>query len=251
MIEAVEALDSRQYAHTTQVLVRAALRRILMQLWEHHGAPKLDAEVPRLTAARPRNVTATQEEHENILGAASPSLRLFLLLCSDLALRSGTAVRISGHHYDSHSRTIRFTSKGNTPQVLPVTEEIAHMIAPLDHATLVPYVWQIRMREHPDKHHIDHLKPTRAEATAFRRELTAVRLKLGITRRIVPHDLRRTTAVAALRLTQDLRVVKALLGHKDLKTTLWYLDHDTETVTHETLEALKRPYLVKPTERTA
>jgi site-specific recombinase XerC len=57
----------------------------------------------------------------------------------------------------------------------------------------------------------------------------------------VPHDLRRTTAVAMLRATHDLRDVQAILGHKNLTSTMWYLDHELRPVKRSTLELIKRP----------
>ncbi len=73
----------------------------------------------------------------------------------------------------------------------------------------------------------------------------------GITRRIVPHDLRRTTAVAMLRHTRDVRDVQAILGHRSLQSTIWYLDHDLQPVTRLNLETIKRPFLVPPQEKSA
>jgi hypothetical protein len=82
------------------------LRRILRFLWQEHGAPKLDDYVPRHPAARPRSVVATDEEVENLLAHAKPSLKLWLLLCSDLALRSGTAAQARPAHYDAARRRL-------------------------------------------------------------------------------------------------------------------------------------------------
>jgi hypothetical protein len=60
---------------------------------------------------RPRNVTMTQQEIDSILAAAPDDIRLWLLLCSDLAMRSGTASRIGPTNYDPRRRELRFTTK--------------------------------------------------------------------------------------------------------------------------------------------
>jgi site-specific recombinase XerC len=73
--------------------------------------------------------------------------------------------------------------------------------------------------------------------------------QVGITRKLTPHDLRRTTAVAMLEQSGDIRDVQALLGHRSLESTIWYLDHDLRQVKRSTLEIIKRPAWRK--ERTA
>jgi integrase len=173
-------------------------------------------------------------------------LRLWLLFCSDLALRSGTANKLNGSNYDPERGELRFMTKGGACQMLPITTEIATLIASLDHHSPIPYVWQLRKKEqlrgHPSLIY---------RVRILRAELKALRLSLGITKRIIPHDLRRTAAVAMLNETHDIRTVKVLLGHSDLKTTLGYLDHDIIHLDQSMLEAIKRPFLVKPKEKTA
>jgi integrase len=61
----------------------------------------------------------------------------------------------------------------------------------------------------------------------------------GITRHITPHDFRRAAAVAVHRLTKDLTVVQALLGHRALQSTLYYLDHHRMLVPPSALELAK------------
>ena len=63
--------------------------------------------------------------------------------------------------------------------------------------------------------------------------------RLGITRKLTPHDLRRTTARQVYAITRDLRTVQALLGHAELSTTLWYLQDNLQTVPVSALEVAK------------
>jgi integrase len=211
------------------------MRRLLLNLWEHHGAAKLDTAIPHYPPSRPRNVTASRAEIDALLAAVKPSVRLFLLFCSDLAIRSGTANKICPANYDPEKAELRFVTKGASIQTLPITTEIRELIAPLDHQSTTPYVWQLRDKERQP----GTPTPTVYEVSTLRREANAARTRLGL-KRFTPHDLRRTTAVAMLNATMDLRDVKALLGHADMKTTLAYLDHDTATVNRHTLELLKR-----------
>lgn len=226
-------------------MIAYSMRMILNFLWEHHGAPKLDKYVPRYARVHPRNVTATREEIDLILNAASPSLRLWLLFCSDLAIRSGTAARLNGQCYDKAHGILRFVTKHKSTQTLPVTDEIRRILDPLDHHTLTPYVWQIRQADRKINAQFSKGWWRHSLDTEF----IKVRKAVGIEKRITPHDLRRSTAVAILEETHDLRIVKDLLGHSDMKTTLWYIDHDLNPVSRSLLEIVKRPARRK--ERTA
>ena len=86
-----------------------------------------------------------------------------------------------------------------------------------------------------------HLKNKPSVDVQFRQLLK----KAGIREGMRPHDLRRTTAVAMYRKTGDLRDVQALLGHRGLPSTIWYLDHDLRPVQRQVLEEIKRPFLVR------
>jgi hypothetical protein len=117
-------LDKSSYTKCTKALRARSLRRVLRWLWEYHGAPKLDEHVTRYPGIRPRNVTASREEIDTILNAASPHLRLWLLLCSDLAMRSTTAANIKPQDYNAETREVRFTTKFSEKLTLPVTREV-------------------------------------------------------------------------------------------------------------------------------
>ena len=66
-----------------------------------------------------------------------------------------------------------------------------------------------------------------------------LRKRLGITRKLTPHDLRRTMARAVYRATHDLRDVQSLLGHQSLTSTMWYLQDDLHRVNLSVLELAK------------
>jgi integrase len=53
-----------------------------------------------------------------------------------------------------------------------------------------------------------------------------------------PHDLRRTVAEQAYKITGDLRVVQTLLGHDSLKSTLTYLQRPSEQTMQDVADTL-------------
>lgn len=154
-------------------------------------------------------------------------MRCFILLCSDLAMRSGTAVRISPSNYDAESGTVNFTTKKQTAQTLPVTSELRKIFDSAARCPVsMPYVTFLS------------IKNGRAR-TSFTLSFKHLLRRIGVDDRIRPHDFRRTTAVNVLKVTHDIRDVQALLGHKRLATTMHYLDHGVTPVALQTLELAK------------
>lgn len=130
-----------------------------------------------------------------------------------------------------------FTTKYDEKQTLPVTAELAVLLGTAGLESNVPYVAQLpRGRSLNGK----KLKPLgRMSVEALRNVLLTTRKQIGITHKLTAHDLRRTTAVAVYEQTKDLRVAQAVLGHADLTSTLWYLDHHLTPVDVAALELAK------------
>jgi integrase len=247
VIEIDEALRREGHTNTTLSTYAASIRSLLLWLWANYGAPKLDDQVRHYPGVRPRNVTVTDGEKVCLLNAASAHMRLYILLCSDLAIRSGTAARLMPSNYDADKGVLRFVTKKAETVALPVTEEIRELLGRCDMAKSEPFIrqlWRAESRDgkgyrhgygHPLEETVKHGGLTLADK--FRR----LKDKVGITRRITPHDLRRTTAVALFEQTGDVRDVQSLLGHRSLQSTIWYLDHNATPVKRSTLELIKRP----------
>lgn len=216
------------YTPATRYQYHSYLRSLLRRLADGYGAPRgLEREVPRLDQPAPRNRTVTAAEQEAILNAASPAMRCFVLLCSDLALRSGTAVRISPSHYDPEAGTVSFITKKQAAQTLPVTDELR---AIFDSAKRCP----------PDMPYVTFLSTRKGrQRVSYAQSFKHLLRRLGLDDRIRPHDFRRTTAVRVLEVTKDVRDVQALLGHKRLATTMHYLDHGLRPVSVDVLELAK------------
>lgn len=212
-------------ARTTAYKKATLMRRMLRDLRDEHGIPKLWQAVPRIKQAPPRDVTVSEEEREKLIQAANPHMQCLILLCSDLAIRSGTAAKLAPEHYDPKTRRLSFTTKYDERLSLPVTERLAFLIdqCMAQRRSLTPFVNILNPRGHA---HPENLR------AAFKR----LCVRVGIKRRITLHDLRRTTAVGIYDLTHDLRMVQAALGHSNLMSTLHYLDHRMTTVPRALLE---------------
>jgi integrase len=238
-MEVTQTLDAPQFALSTRTIRLVKFRKLLRWLWEEYGAPKLDGHVPRKPSLRPRNVTASREQIDLLLDNAKPALRLMLLICSDLGIRTGTVVKLGPENYNRETGELRFMSKKGSQVTLPVTEEIEKVLDTLDHESRLPYLTQMRIKTNSNA--AARQKAEVMDPGILRKELKELREGLGITKRIVPHDLRRTAAVELYKRTHDIRIVQSFLGHRSLQATLWYLDHELVPVDRADLEAIKHP----------
>jgi integrase len=216
-VQAVCAEWTNNKQHTRSNYTKA-LKRFLRWLEEIGQAPaSLNRAVPRIYQPAPRTVIATDAERAAMLAAATPRLRFFLLLCADLGLRHKTATRISIANYEPETRSLHFTTKGNTHQSLPVTSGIRAMIEalPRDADPTEPIVNLLRppkQEGHPPSKNPRFLK-------AFNK----LKAQLGIRAELHIHDLRRTMAEDVWSATRDIRAVQATLGHRSPITTVRYL----------------------------
>jgi integrase len=172
--------------------------------------------VPRIHQPQPRTTIATDEERRQILEAARPHFRFFLLLCADLGLRHRTAARICAANYNPHLRALSFYTKGNVHQTVPVSAEIADVIDKLP-----PGI----NRQEPIVNILRAHRPgTQPGPTPrFTKQWKALKKRAGIRPELRIHDLRRTLAEDVWNATHDLRAVQAQLGHRSPTTTARYL----------------------------
>lgn len=224
-----------RYGVATRYNYHSYLRTILRKLAESYGAPHgLHREVPQVQAPSPRTRTVTDAEVEMMLFSASPAMRLFVLLCLDMGLRSGTAVRISPSHYDPDSGTISFTTKKQATQTIAVTEEVAAILATCQRCPpATPFYAFLSVRKGGCRTSV---------SLSFKHLLR----RCGLDDRIRPHDLRRTAAERVYTVTKDMRDVQSLLGHKRLANTMHYLERGGRLLSRSVLEQAKR--INQPTE---
>jgi len=228
--EVLEAIRIGEHlSQGTRYGKRSCFKRLLTYLHEEHGARSLAKYVPKITPPAPRAVTATHDERARLIAACPLWLRLWVLLCSDMLMRNATASAICPDNYNAQLRTLTFRTKFGSWQTMPVTAEIAAILESTKlngKQSSTPYIALL----HP---------LGRICKTWPGQKIKYVAKSAGITRKLTPHDLRRTTATAIYDQTKDMRIVQAALGHKQLATTLWYLDHRNTPVPVGVLELAK------------
>lgn len=216
---------------------------MLRFLHEEYGTSALARRITRCPLPKPRNVTVTADERARLLSAAPPNLRCFILMCSDLAMRSGTAARIGPENYDAKRGALSFVTKYGNTQVVGVTAELRALLDTC-HQPNVPFVAQLPRGLHPGLGYTlrqtGHLSPAQ-----IGRAFQSLRRRCGIERRITPHDLRRTTARNVYAITGDIRDVQNVLGHNGLTSTVWYMQTAMGAVKSDLLELAKLPTITE------
>lgn len=186
---------------------RAGLKNFLKYL-ETYGAPKI--ELPKLHKPQPRGVIATPAQLDALVQGAPPYMRLFTLLCWQLALRFSEALRVTPASYDPTARTITVTVKGGHQRRIPTTPLVEELITVASH---------IGDR---DTSCVDLLHGSHLTAQAMHQHWWK-HARAKNAPGIRPHDLRRTTATALYAVSKDLRAVQQYLGHSELTSTTHYL----------------------------
>jgi integrase len=200
----------RNLAPSTVYGQTQALRKLLRRFAEI-GAPNLLQHLPRVRCPEPRSVTITPEEFARMLAAAPAHMKLFLQLCSQLALRFTEAWELCPAAYNKEQQTIRVRTKGGKYRVLPITPEIAGLLNAAEPV------------DDPLRRYVSILSGKTMSAQGVRTAFRRLVKQTGANPALNPHDLRRTTANLAYTLTKDLRVVQQLLGHTRFASTAWYM----------------------------
>ncbi len=192
--------------------------------------PELTTSIPAVRFVQPRGVIARPEDIEKALAAATPPLRLYILLSSDIALRGGTALRLCENDWDHEAQAFRFQTKANVLVMLPPSQRLRQMID-LIHAypcadKATPYIARLGASA-----------PRKAKQNLAKQFSQLVK-RLGLAH-FTTHDLRRAAARRMYDVTgHDLRVVQSLLGHTNLGSTFRYLWPHQALVTAEQIESI-------------
>jgi site-specific recombinase XerC len=169
----------------------------------------------------PRKIIAKPDETAKLFARAKPWQRVWLLFCSQLALRNAEGRSIHPKHFNPETQTITFTKKGKGTHELPVTPDILAVI----NAAPEPPEGQ------EDWTYVERWRGKRLTKAAVEHHWRKLKKECGVREDLRVHDLRRTTAVALYDLTKDLRAVSHLLGHASLSATCGYLAHqDPQTL---------------------
>ena len=202
------------------------------------------AKVPDI--AWGRVMLAEPDKAQTIL-TADKEAELFQALRPDywalieFALLSGVrlenAISLRWEQIDWQAKTITFRVKSRRPGgkllVLPLTQELAILIAREEgHNAEFVFTYVCQRNRHEPHKGVLQMKGERYPFTgwgAWRRDFMAARDLIGLPK-LRFHDLRHTAATRTLAACGNLNVVKEMLGHADIATTVRYAASDTAAV---------------------
>ena len=201
-----------------------AMRRLLAA-FASQGAPDLTGVVSITPAPSARQSQPSTEELRKLSACPEVSLRFIILACAEAGLRSGTAIRVRLCDVID-GRFVAETKKGAITNV-PISQDLSALLATLrpDVDTTRPIMELLAGKE------------WKFPAREMQKRFARWRKACGVRPSLTLHDLRRGLARRIYKATGDVRVVQALLSHRSLASTLWYLDSSNRGVTLAALSA--------------
>ncbi|CAM5771881.1 Tyrosine recombinase XerC [Labrys miyagiensis] len=219
---------------TVNRTVTELLRRILTRarkLWKISLPDEPDYTAHKLDEGAERVRELGYGEEAKVEAEERDDYRPIRLFAQASGLRKANLL-LTWAQVDWGAGVIRVVQKGDKPHVVPITPEISEILWPLrgHHETFVFTFVAQRSRRNP-KSGREYRKGRRYPityeglSTAFgrtRKKAALVDFKF--------HDLRHTALTRTLRASKNLRAVKELAGHSDIKTTMRYAHAMTEDV---------------------
>jgi integrase len=170
-------------------------------------------EPPRYQGIRKIPFIPTETEVDQLIAGCSSRMGTFLQLLKETGARSGEAWCLKWADIDTVTKTVRITpEKGSNPRILPITPKLTRML------TTLPQNYGDRVFSklgQPLDHHRDHFSQ--------QRKRIAHKLKNPRLLRITFHTLRHFKGTMEHHRTKDTFHVMQVLGHKNIKNTLLYI----------------------------
>ncbi len=216
------------FAQITRQQYAAALKVIFRAMGVSEEAVQA---LPRSRHIIPRSVTVDDAGFEAVFEKADDATRLFLLLCRDAALRSGTACRVTAEniYIDRGEWYIRMPTKRGHWTSVPLTRRLRGLVE----------IAAARSREGMTLlTALNNGVPL--AANTFRERVMRLRKWAAEVHGLNPnwymHDLRRTAAKRLYEATRDIAKVQRLLSHKQAGITLAYLTGEQSALSGAELE---------------
>ena len=181
---------------------------------------KLIREVPRIKKAKvyPRDRMVTTKDEEDLLPASPHPLRDVLIIMLDCGMRNGEVIRMRWE-YINWEATFYFNPKGKTRKArraIPLSDRVITILRGL-------------RKEEQSEGWVFPSKKSRSghiELSGLEHMFRKVARRLGIPESLKLYCARHTFGTVAMAETRNPGLVKDVMGHESLATTMGYLHPD-------------------------
>ncbi len=167
-------------------------------------------EKPKYKPIEKPQFIPTEQELDSLIAAASKQMSTYLQVLKETGARRGEILHLTWDDIDFAQNAIRITpEKGSNPRIFKISIKLQTMLNILPKTNQQVFVYK-------NEFYLDK---------GFRRLRKKTAHKLGNPRllKIHFHTIRHWKATIEYARTKDVLYVQKLLGHKDLKTTLRYI----------------------------
>ena len=226
----VETMNFHESPHSRNCAIRT-LRRMLGKARDW----KLVREVPRIKTAKvyPRDRMISLEDEKRLLGAAKRPLDQVLTIMLDSGMRNGEVTRMRWENVDWDG-AFYFNPKGKTRNArrhVPLSERVIGLLRTIRQAQSREQSasresqpregWVFPSKKAPSGH---------IELSGLEHGFRKLARALGIPDELKLYCARHTFGTVAMAETRDPGLVREVMGHESLSTTMGYLHPETAAI---------------------
>ena len=181
---------------------------------------ELKWEQPKYKAEDTLPFIPTESEIDILIASCRHKLATLLQLLKETGMRIGEAQLLKWTDINLQNKTVNITpEKGSNPRILPLTDKLTAMLNEYPHT-----------KEHIFPKRQNHIR----SVFDSQRQRTANKLKNPRLLKIGFHTLRHFKGTMEYHITKDIMHVKYILGHKEITTTMLYINLEQATFTADT-----------------
>jgi integrase len=216
------------------------LRRMLGKARDRH----LIRDVPRVKRLKVpgRERMVTDADEQQILSACPRPLRDVLIIMLDAGMRNGEVVRMRWEHINWEAAS-SFNPEGKTPRArrqVPLSERVLEVLRTIRHEQEHPAA-QTRVKKRKRKANLrkpdfrwvfpsTHSPSGHIELSGLEHRFRKIARELGIPDDLKIYCARHTFGTVAMAETGDPGLVRVVMGHESLTTTMKYLHPETANI---------------------
>jgi integrase len=152
----------------------------------------------------------TEQEIDSLISASRPIIATLLQFLKETGVRIGEALRVKWLDIDLERRTAHITpEKHSNPRILPLSHKLVNMLNSLPRKNQFVF---------PKNYN------TLRESYRYLKNKTANKLQNPRLKKITFHTFRHWKGTMEYHKTKDIIHVKKILGHKEIKSTMTYIN---------------------------